>query len=424
MRFLSTTIMVATIALAVPAAHAAEADTMLASAGRDGKSTGYKAEIGGISGEGRYVLFSSRSPDIVKGDTNGARDVFVWDRKTGKSVRANVSSDGSQTSHEKAYGHIGSTAAAISDDGSVVLFGGRGAGLTRSDSDASDAFVRDLRTGKTTLVSRGPDDTVGYPGALSANGRFVVYGLFASGEREIILFDRQTRERSSVELPVRQGQDYSQDVVAITNDGQSVTFVSNDPELQSDSVMPGGEQVYMLDVPTGDVEQVSVSSDEQGANNNSGGGRTSPDGRYVVFESTASNLAPGHVNRSQDVFLRDRVEGTTTVVTVGQAGLPADGPSWSRDVSDDGCRVALDSDASNLVEGDTNSLTDVFVRDLCAEGTSRVSVASDGAQGNGPSFAGFLSGDGEWAAFKSKAANLAAADPNPKYDVFARGPLE
>lgn len=426
MKALRYALAAAIVGVCAPSAHAAQIDTLLVSSGRDGKSTGYKVEVGGVSRNGRYVLYSSRSPDIVKNDTNGARDVFVWDRRTGKSVRVNVASDGSQTSHEQSYGHIGSTARAISDNGNVILFGARGAGLTPSDHDGSDAFVHDLRTGRTTLVSRGPADSQDYPEALSANGRFIVYTRTPSGstERDTLLFDRQTGERSTIELPVRRDRDFSRTVVAITDDGQSVTFVSNDPELQSDSMTPGGEQVYVFDIPTGDVEQVSVSSDEEGANNTSGGGRTSPDGRYVVFESTAGNLAPGHVTTYQDVFLRDRVEGTTTPVTVGQAGLPANGPSWSSDVSDDGCRVAFDSDASNLVEGDTNDATDVFVRDLCTGATARVSVAADGAEGNGTSFEGFLSADGEWAAFKSKAANLADADPNPKYDAFVRGPVE
>jgi Tol biopolymer transport system component len=426
MRIRAASLATALVVLGASWAQAAETDTMLVSAARDGKSTGYKADVAGISATGRHVLFSSRSPRIVRGDTNGARDVFVWDRQTGRSERVNVSSDGSQTTAAECHCHIGSQATAISDDGNVVLFTTRAPGLVRSDDSGSDAFVHDRRSGKTTLVSRDPDDSGGFPQALSPNGRFVIYKLYIPGTTEFdtLLYDRETKERTTIELPVREGHEFSKSVVEIANDGRSLTFVSSDPDLQSDSTMATGEQVYVFDIPTGDIEQASVSSGEQGANNNSGGGATSADGRYVAFDSVGNNLAPGQdLYGGQDVFLRDRVEGTTILVTVGNGGLPANGTSWARGVSDDGCRVAFESEASNLVEDDTNAVTDTFVRDLCAGSTTRVSVASDGAEGNGESYGGFLSADGLWATFGSTAANLSSADPDKKFDVFVRGPI-
>lgn len=104
----------------------------------------------------------------------------------------------------------------------------------------------------------------------------------------------------------------------------------------------------------------------------------SPDGRYVAFASSASNLVSGDTNGASDVFVRDRGTGTTTRVSVGAGGAQASGASDSPSVSADGRYVAFRSPASNLVSGDTNAAADVFVRDRGAAATTRMSVDSAG----------------------------------------------
>ncbi len=143
-------------------------------------------------------------------------------------------------------------------------------------------------------------------------------------------------------------------------------------------------------------------------------------GRFVAFSSAASNLVPGDTNAAGDVFVRDRLAGVTRRVSVASSGQQADGPSSAPAISADGRFVAFASAAANLVPGDTNGSTDVFVRDRLAGKTRRVSVASSGQQANGPSSAPAISADGRFVAFTSDASNLVLRDTNDSSDVFVR----
>lgn len=159
----------------------------------------------------------------------------------------------------------------------------------------------------------------------------------------------------------------------------------------------------------GSTERVSVSSDEVQGNGDTSTTVISGDGRYVIFPSTASNLVAGDTNGKPDIFRRDRQTGTTTLVSVGMSGLPANGNSgtdrgWA--ISADGRYVAFGSEASNLVTGDTNNTSDAFVRDLQAGTTQRVSVGAGGAQADGGSGNPSLSADGRYVAFFTVAPNL------------------
>ena len=146
----------------------------------------------------------------------------------------------------------------------------------------------------------------------------------------------------------------------------------------------------------------------------------SADGRYVAFESDASNLVPGDTNGVPDTFVRDRLSGTTERVSVSTDGEQANDTStdYGTSISADGRYVAFYSYAINLVPGDTNGVPDVFVRDRLAGTTERVSVSTDGAQGDYPSFYPSISGDGRFVAFCSRAYNLVPGDTNGDYDVF------
>jgi archaellum component FlaF (FlaF/FlaG flagellin family) len=131
-----------------------------------------------------------------------------------------------------------------------------------------------------------------------------------------------------------------------------------------------------------------------------------------------------------DVFVRDIVAGTTTRVSVASDGAQANGSCYEPSISADGRYVAFESLASNLVPGDTNAVPgdpwtglDVFVRDTVAGTTTRVSVASDGTEANGDTGEPSISGDGRYVAFESWASNLVPGDTNERYDVFVRGPL-
>jgi len=134
----------------------------------------------------------------------------------------------------------------------------------------------------------------------------------------------------------------------------------------------------------------------------------SGDGRHVVFSSGAWDLVPNDYNGLDDVFLRDRMTGVTTRVSVAASGGEANGISQGTAISTNGRHVAFASGATNLVAGDSNGHWDIFVRDLDANRTVRVSVATDGAQGDADSYSPSVSADGRYVAFISASTTFAS----------------
>ncbi len=168
-----------------------------------------------------------------------------------------------------------------------------------------------------------------------------------------------------------------------------------------------------------DVTRVNVSSNGDEATDLSGDVAMSSDGRYVAFSSYASNLVAGDTNFASDVFVHDRVTGQTTRVSVDSAGNQANGFSNGAAISSDGRFVAFYSDATNLVPGDTGGHNDAFVHDTLTGTTTRVSVDSGGNAGNDQSYGGLsLSADGQLVAFESWSTNLVAGDTNGWPDIF------
>src|SRR5262249_45923956 len=151
----------------------------------------------------------------------------------------------------------------------------------------------------------------------------------------------------------------------------------------------------------GTTVRVSVSSAGKQGNDQSAAPAISADGRFVAFNSDARNLVPDDTNNRGDVFVRDTESSTTTRVSVGAEGEQADGVSSVTSLSPDGRYVVFESQADNLVAGDGNGVSDVFVRDTLLQTTLRVSVATAGTAGNAPSGAGRISADGRWVAFSS-----------------------
>ena len=183
----------------------------------------------------------------------------------------------------------------------------------------------------------------------------------------------------------------------------------------------------------GPFELVSVprlaNSPPAGGNGDSFGVALTPDGRYLLFASTANNLvlnpntnpAPGSILQKWNVFLRDRVTGSTTLVSVNYSGTgPGNGDSLPTGVSTNGRYALFESAASDLVAGDTNGVVDVFVRNLWSNVTFVVSASTNGAVGNGACRGSTLTPDGHFAAFVSSASNLAPDTTNGIPNVFVR----
>jgi Tol biopolymer transport system component len=201
----------------------------------------------------------------------------------------------------------------------------------------------------------------------------------------------------------------------------------------------GPGSVWVQGTTGGPRERVSVASDGSFPTwtneapcppDSSWGPSISADGRYVAFSSSWAGLVPGDANSADDVFVRDRLGGTTERVSVRSDGSEANGNSGCTSISADGRYVAFESDATNLVDGDANGMTDVFVHDRLTGTTERVSVNTDGAEGNGPSvgidtshesFATIaISADGRYVVFPSDADNFVPGDTNGQTDIFVR----
>lgn len=324
-----------------------------------------------ISKDGRYVAFESDATNLIAGDTNAVRDIFVRDLQAAVTTRVSVDSLGGQANGR-------STFATISADGRYVAFESEATNLVAGDlNGVRDVFVRDRQTGTTQRVSvsalglegNGPST---WP-AISADGRYVAYMSEASN------------------------------------------LVPNDTNGQSD--------VFVLDRQTGSVTRVSVDSSGVQADLGSGKPSISGDGRVVAFGSDATNLVVGDTNGVGDVFVHLLASGSTQRVSVGASGVQTNGASFMQgnyQVSGDGRFVAFDSTASNLVPGDTNGGSDCFLYDRLTSTQTRLSVTTSGAQAGGGSRSPAISPDGRFAVFESSASNLVPGDNNLQWDVFMR----
>lgn len=205
---------------------------------------------------------------------------------------------------------------------------------------------------------------------------------------------------------------------AVTPEGRFVVFVSEADNLVA-SDTNGLQDVFVHDRLKGFTTRVSVDSAGLEANGVSGHSSISDDGRYIAFESVASNLVVGDTNATDDVFVHDRSTGMTTRVSISSAGLEANQYSRSPSISADGRRIAFLSRASNLDVRASVGFSDVFVHDTVLGLTEAASV-SPGSTPNGPSASPSISGNGKVVTFNSAASNLVLNDTNTSVDVFTR----
>jgi Tol biopolymer transport system component len=353
-----------------------------------------------ISADGRFVAFWSEATNLVPDDTNHCApygepgynciDIFVHDRQTGDTERASVNSEGAQVTGDSLY-------PAISGDGRFVAFQSTAPDLVEDDNNFStDIFVHDRQTGATERVSidslGGEANGGSFRPSISADGRFVAFESFASN-------------------------------LVPDDTNFCVAWVSSCLD------------VFVHDRQTGATERVSVSSGGEQSPLDSVEPAISADGRFVTFLSAADNLVPGDTavcdfpfELCQDVFVRDRQLSTTERASVNLDGGPAQF-SYGATVSADGRYVAFQSGATDIVPDDTNPCysdpenffycTDVFVRDRQTGRMERASVSAQGAEADSSTIdAPVISADGRFVAFQSYATNLVPGDTNAKGDVF------
>jgi Tol biopolymer transport system component len=382
-----------------------------------------------ISADGRYVAFNSDASNLVSGDTNGTTDVFVRDLQTGSVTLVSSSSSGTQGNNISSF-------ASISADGRYVAFDSAASNLVSGDTNGTfDVFVKDLQTGSVTLVSSSTNSTQGNNDSInpsiSASGRYVAFESDASnlvggdtnGKRDVFVRDLITQSLTLVSRRFNgtqsNGDSYNPSISTGLGD-YMVAFESDASNLVSGDTNGKRDVFYTLD---GNIYVVSSSISIPRSNGDSYNPSFSANGRYVAFESDASNLVSGDTNGERDVFYADLAMGSVTLVSSSN-GTQGNGASYNPSISAGGeylrkdVYVAFESDASNLVSGDTNGKRDVFVKNSQTGSVTLFARSSNSTQGNSDSYNPSISGDGLVVAFNSDASNLMSGDTNGTLDVF------
>lgn len=418
------------VALAASSGHAAAA-----AAGTERVSTDSSGVEGNgltfsppsVAAEGRYVAFASEASNLVPGDTNSQSDIFVHDRQTGSTERVSVSSSEAQADGA-------SDQPSISADGRFVAFESDALNLISGEANGTtDVFIHDRETGSTELVSvNSSGEQSGGPSfdpSISVDGRFVGFISYAAGLvpgdtnqwRDVFIHDRLTGATEQVNAsPLLLPLGATPTPPSLSAQGRYVAFESFAPDATGPFARPN---IFVYSRHTGVTERVSVSSSGTQGNGSSSRPSISADGRFVAFESDASNLVPDDTNSHSDVFIRDHQTGATARLSVSTAGAQGVGFLGSGDpsISANGRFVSFYAVPPNLVVGDTNDTGDIFVRDVQTGSTERVSVSSSEAEGNALSgTSSSISGDGRFIAFGSAASNLVLDDTNATWDVFVR----
>ncbi|MEU9077180.1 hypothetical protein [Kitasatospora sp. NPDC048538] len=415
----------------------------------------------GLSADGRFAVFTSEATNLVPGDSNGKSDVFVRDAWSGRTERVNTGPGGAQAgdhSYDAAISGDGRYVAFSSYATNLAPGGNLG---------FEDVYVHDRWTGSTELVSTGHGPAVpqtdrqsGHP-SISWDGRYVAYqsnrsdlapGTVTWTGGNIYVTDRWTGRTRVVSLGADGAEaNASSAEPVISADGGSVGFVSkatniigqgrpgalaaeatarldavSDEEFVRDSfrhdrgaaiLKPRLYPLYVRDLR---AEQTVLASPD-GAGGYRGAARPAlgADGRYAVF-STLVNDGGDPWARHYEVYARDLKRGTETLVSAGLPGTTTTADSLGAQITADAHWVYFGSAAENLVPGDTNNTRDVFRRDLWTGRTERVSVAGDGSQTAGASDDPFVDALGTTVLFTSEDGTLAPGDTNGVTDVFLR----
>jgi Ca2+-binding RTX toxin-like protein len=398
--------------------------TARVSTGPNGLQSNGFSSAPSISADGRYITFVSSASNLVAGDTNGVDDVFLYDRATKITTRVNVGAGGTQSIR-------GGFRPSISADGRYVAFFSSATDLVAGDNNGtSDIFVYDRILQTTTRVSvdingaesNGYSDDV----TISADGNYVAFYSSATNliagdpdtnttTPDVFIRNLFTGEVTRVSGTQANG---SSDFPSMSRDGQYVAFSSYATNLTGDTDTNNDSDIFVYDRTTGNTTRVSVNSSGVQGDGLSFKPSISADGRYVAFYSSATNLVAGDTNLKSDIFVRDLTTGITTRVSTNSSGVQSDGESYDPIISADGRYVAFYSYGTNLVLGDTNLQPDIFVYDRTTQVTTRVSVNGSGVQSNNGSYNLSMSADGQHVVFNSDGTNLVLGDTNAKTDIF------
>ncbi|HMO55933.1 MAG TPA: cadherin-like domain-containing protein [Roseiflexaceae bacterium] len=403
-----------------------------------------------INSDGRHIIFESDASNLVANDTGNVRDVFLFNRRAATTNRLSVSAGGVQ-------GNNNSTNAALSALGSTpsYAFESLANNLVASDTNGvADIFgfsgtgnLRRVSIRGSTVAPAQANGASSNP-AVSADGDYLAFqsvatdiaanipslgGLDTNGVSDVFYYDYRFTPstlvyRASLNSAEVEGNG-SSTAPSISTNGQYIAYASIANNLVA-SDTNNLRDIFVRDRFAGTTARVSITT--------AGGQATStvcffiigcsgsfapditPDGRFVAYYSYANNLvgAGNDTNELADIYLRDRTLNTTSRISLGVGGAEPDGNSINPAISADGRFIVFQSTASNLVAGDTNGVSDIFLHDRQSGTTTRLSTAADGSQANGASFNPAISYDGSFVTFESTADNLVAGDTNNVSDIF------
>jgi Tol biopolymer transport system component len=326
-----------------------------------------------ISADGRYVAFASFASNLVPDDGNGAADVFVFDRVAATTRRVSVADDSGQANGQ-------SLNPSISADGRFVAFQSSATNLAGDDTNGTtDVFVRNLGAGTTTRVSVGA-------GGVDANGPSTV----TSG--------------------------------ALSADANFIAFASTAGNLVTNDQNGFASDVFVRRLPAGPTQLASLGSGGAQLSSATVNGFLNADGRFLAYQCTdICGATTGNVHPT-GIFVRDRQSGEVREANVSSGGEEANSSVFFGGLSPDGHHVAFASNASNLAGASPFGTFDLYVRDVTASTTERVSVSTAGDPANDASFTSgqILGADGRFVLFASPATNVVSGDTNGRRDLFLR----
>jgi uncharacterized repeat protein (TIGR01451 family) len=333
----------------------------------------------------------------------------------------------------------------FSPDGSELAFASNASNLGPPDlvsvfgGSYYDAFVRDLTTGEVTLVSANTAGTNSGNGdsggpVFSPDGTKVLFFSWASdlgpadtnSEQDIYLRDLAPGTTSLVSqnaTGTSGGNGLSRDA-SFTPDGRSVVFASTASDfgpVDTNGTDGNASDIYRRDLTTGAIDLISVNVNGASGDRASTAPVVSPNGRYVAFTSEATDLVPGMTTSAGDLFVRDLVAGTTKLVSAAPGGGGGNGLSDRPVFSPDSRQIAYESRASNLGPVDHNGVSDIYVTDLTTGATGLVSDDASGTEAaDGQSLSPVFSPDGDHVGFTTTAANFGPDDTNGTWDLYLR----
>ena len=413
-------------AVSSPDRVSAAATTEIVSLGNNNQQGNAGSMVPALSADGRLVAFQSDAGNLVPNDNNGTKDVFVRDRTQNTLRRVSVRSDGGEAAGD-------SSAAAISGDGRWISFQSTAGNLVNGDTNgASDIFLHDLQTSITTRISVSGSGQQGnaasYDPAISYDGRYIAFWSLASNlstadtnsRSDVFVHDRVSGAtfRVSVAGNGQQAND-SSSYPSISDDGRYIAFESYASNLVAND-LDGYKDIFVHDWVGLATERVSLNNGGQSGSGDSFGAAISRNSAFVAFTSLAANLVPGDANNHADVFLYNRDTNQIQRVSIGDGENEANGSSGQASLAGGGDHVVFRSQATNLVGNDGNGQADVFLRDVPAGSTELISVGVGGVAPAGLSEHPVVAVGGTLVMFDSTAPNVVIGDANGVHDVFAR----